>query len=192
MKHVIATTEVYREYDYFKAHPLEYLESSSDECWCNDDDMIIIGMLQSIKDEDVWEHAEFLTRLYFEDEIVNLEDAKLKNPIVATGSVTTWRGTFDIEPHKIECESISDILKYCASKFEDEFTIYDEDGTLYAEAYGHDNPTHPHRIYFKMLNDIGAELWDACEDGAPTNEYLAEYQSEDIGHLVQKIYGYKY
>lgn len=192
MAHTIFTTDAYQDYKYYMENPLQFIEDFNGGDY-NDDDMTVIGILQSINEDDVWEQAHKNVEWNFECECANLSLAKMTGTCVAYGTITRWDGTKEIVPTDIEASDVEDILKFCANKFcNDNWTLYDEDGEIVAEAYGHDNPTSPHRIMFRMLDEYGTEYWDSYEDDSPSNEELIEKHSLPIGHLVQEIYGYRY
>lgn len=192
MAHIIFTTDAYQDYKYYTENPMMFLEDSSNGEELPDN-LTVIGMLQSIKDDDVWELAHRNVEWNYDAECDNLAFAKLTGTCVAYGTITRWNGAKEIVPVDVEASNVEDILKFCANKFAyDTWTLYDDDGEIVVEAYGHDNPTSPHRITFRMLDEYGTEYWDSYEDDAPSNEELIEKHSLPIGHLVRKIYGYKY
>ena len=192
MAHTIFTNDAYQDYRYYMQNPMAFIEDSlSGEDI--PDDFTVIGMIQSIDEDDVWEQAHQNVEWNYDAEKCNLRFAKLTNKCVAFGIICRWDGQKQIVPLEVEAADIADILEFCANKFSnDNWALYDEDGDIVVEAYGHDNPCSPHRIIFRMLDDYGSEMWGSYDDDAPSDEELIEKHSLPIGHLVQKIYGYKY
>ena len=192
MSHTIFTTDAYQDYKYYMQNPMAFIEDSLNG---EDvpDDLTIIGMIQSIKEDDVWEQAHQNVEWNYDDEKGNLQFAKLTGKCVAFGTICRWNGTKEIVPLEVDAADVADILEFCANKFgNDTWSLLDKDGELVVEAYGHDNPCSPHRITFRMLDDYGSEMWGSYEEDAPSDEELIEKHSLPIGHLVQKIYGYTY
>lgn len=175
MKHKITTNNTNDLYQWFLDNPMDYLEMK--DALFDDDNFTIIGAIQSIDTDDVWEYSDWMTQEYIEDEKDNLKNAVCENPIVCY-----CRETDDRE--LIEGRTVADVICYCQKEFEgDKWTLWDFDGHLYAECCG--------RTYdFLMLTDEGVTMW--YDEDYDYTYHCVMSHSKDIGFKCQEVYGYSY
>lgn len=162
--HVICDMNPQHHITYFMENPLEYLESASKEGWINDDDYTIIGALQSIDENEVKEHSEYLCDTYIDDEIANLSGLEAVLPYTV---IVAWRYSGIVET--LDCNRVSDIIKFCRDTLTGDdswWTLHDDNGIL--------------RV--AVEDDVVATFLMIDGDG----------ETHDIGPIVQSIYGYSY
>lgn len=161
--HVICTTDPSENFKYFLQNPLEYLQSSSEDGRFNEDDLTVISALQSIDEDDVMRHSEYLCDLYYQDEIDNLSGINAALPY----AVIVANRYSGIIQSLTCCERVADIVRFCMREHGDEqWTLQDENGILRCRIDGDIVDT------FLMIDGEG--------------------ETHNIGPIVQKVYGYNY
>ncbi len=161
--HIVCTMDPQHHFKYFMLNPLEYLDSSSEDGYINCDDFTIIGALQTVTDDAVMKHSEYLCDLYYQDEIDNLSGSEAALPY-AVIVVNYYSG---IVESLTCCERVADIVRFCMREhWEEQWTLQDENGILRCRIDGDLVDT------FLMVDEEG--------------------NTHNIGPIVQKVYGYKY
>ncbi len=162
--HTIFSTDVCDEYEALRLDP-EYEEESDDVIW-------------EMACENVSEHMD--------DELDYNLNKGLKSEIVLVGTVCTWRGSFSAFKF-INTKNIGEAIKKAMCSFEggdNTFEAYVTNGRVYLSQYGHDNPTNPSIIEFRMLNpEADKEELNSVED--------IEKNSIPITPFVNEVYGWE-
>ena len=143
--------------------------------------------------EEIWDQSyeimhddldEILNQIYDKVPVKNNEQ------IVGDGSIQRWdreiKPAWYISKHNNE-KNIKDFIHEVISAFDGDNTFYlytDDEDILYLYQYGHDNPTNPSIITFRILNNNSDEddLFDNDDltyDSIINNSKIVKYKGED-------------
>jgi hypothetical protein len=163
-KHTIFSTDVCDEYEALRNDP-EFEDES---------------------DDALWNMANDNVNLHMDDELGYNLDKDLKNEIVLIGTISRRNGCFSAFKF-IDTKNIGDAIKKAMYSFDgsdNTFEAYTANGKTYLSQYGHDNPTNPSIIEFRMLNpDADGEELVSVED--------IEKHSIPITPFVNEVYGWE-
>ncbi len=159
-RHVIFSTDVCDMYDVLRQDP-EFAH---------------------ISDDRLWELAYDEINNQIDDECNYNLDIDLKSDIVLVGNVVRWNGSFSAWK-ETKTRNIGKAIRDAMGAFsgDNTFTVYVQDGKVLLEQYGHDNPTSPSVIEFRMLN-ANYDNYEATD----WNEV-----SDPITQFVNKVYGWE-
>lgn len=138
---------------------------------------------EDLTDTDIWDMACESINMWFDDECTNL-NINLDSPIILTGTIQTWRGGFSAYK-ELDTNNIADAMKAAVASFDGDnsFEIYEENGGIFLSQYGHDNPTSPSIVEFRMLTN---DLYDLEDDSPET----LRANSSPIGRYAREVYGW--
>ena len=162
MRHVIFSTDVCEEYFALHQNP----------------------EFKNFKDEILWDFAcDNIYNLVNDECKCNL-DVELKDHIVLTGNICRWNGSFGGYKNP-GTKNIGVAIMKAMESFDGEntFKVYTEGGRTYLEQYGHDNPTNPSIVEFRMLN--------AGIDSDELGEIDIVANSVPITPYVNDVYGWE-
>lgn len=167
MKNIIWHNDVGKMVDDITNNPSEWFPEESEE--------------EIPEDADLYGMAYEAISNWLGDEQMNL-DKDLSGLIVLTGTVQTWREGFR-GAKELGTKNLGESLSKALELFDsyDSLEIYEENGGLYLSQLGHDNPTNPSIMEFRMLKP-DEELYGQ----APRILMV----TEPLGNIPRDVYGW--
>ncbi len=169
MKHVIYDNDVCQMYDDIKENISDFFPD------LDEDD-------NTPSDEEIWELAYEEVEDRLGDEQMNL-DKELSGEIVLIGTYERWNGSFNVYKG-LGTNNLGKALEKAVASWsgDNSFEIYVENGRMYISQRGHDNPTNPSVMEFRMLKP-DKELY-----GKRRYQLMV---TEPLGRIPAEIYGWR-
>ena len=135
---------------------------------------------ETVPDSEIWEEASELVWDYLGDEVSNL-NKNLPGEVVLIGNKCRWNGTFSAYK-QLGTNNLGKALEKAVQSFEGDnsFYIFCEGSRMLMTQTGHDNPTNPSMLEFRMLKP-GKELYGKRRYQMLITEPLAEKCAEFYG-----------
>lgn len=141
---------------------------------------------EDVPENQVWDEMNFNEEVEFDDAMSELKHFFEDKMLVVTGTLGTWRGTFD-GGKVMDISNISDCWSSC-----DYIKIYDEGGHLHIECSHHDGTNH---FEVKVLTDKGVEYYNNHyydrTDREMCTTLFGSSKYSHIPHFAREVYGCK-
>lgn len=141
---------------------------------------------EDIPENQVWDEMNFNEEVEFDDAMSELKHFFEDKTLVVTGTVGTWRGTFD-GGKVMDIKNISDCWSSC-----DYIEIYDDGGHLHINCSHHDGNNH---FEVKVLTEKGKEYYNNHyynrTDREMCTTLFGSSKYSHIPHFAREVYGCK-
>ena len=150
-------------------------------------------------DNAVWEQAYNEVEMGRDDMLSNLDSIRTKGSVIIIGTIERWNGAVKVykEPDK-NSHSLSDAIATALSSFgggDNSFEVYYENGSVFLNQYGHDNPANPAVLEFRetaqgtAVGDL-ENAYEANSEGMSIVDYLIKHTGP-LGYIAERVYGFE-